>query len=369
MATIEKRSRDGSVSYLVRWRDPARKQRSKAFAKRKDAVTYLTTVTGEIQAGAYIDPRAGKVTLADLWDQWWPTVVLGPNSRERDTLTFKNHVRPAFGDVRLNRLERPEIAEWVAKLSKSGKGPATVHKAHQVLSKTLDEAVERRLIRSNPARGVDLPPIVQRKPRVISVGQVTKLATVIEERFRLFVLIACYCGLRGGELAGLCWGRVDLDAQVLDVAEQVIAPKGHVEITDTLKTRAAYRRVPIPRFVCDALRDAKGEAGPDDLIFPDSLGGPLRIDNFRNRVWNGAVKLAGLPRGFLIHECRHTAVSLWIAAGATPVQVKTWAGHASVASVFDLYGHLFDDHGQEIADRLHKMANPARRSRRQPRKV
>ena len=359
MATIEKRSRNGSVSYLVRWRDPARKQRSKSFAKRKDAVTYLTTVTGEIQAGAYIDPRAGKVTLAELWDWWWPTVVLSPNSRERDRLTFKNHVLPAFGDVRLNRLDRPEIAAWVAKLSESGMAPATVVKAHQVLSKTLDEAVERRLIRSNPAKGVDLPKIVQGTPRVITVEQIKKLAATIEERFRLFVLIACYCGLRGGELAGLRWGRVDLDAQVLDVAEQVISPKGHVEITGILKTSAAYRRVPIPRFVCDELREAKGQAGPDDLIFPDSLDGPLRIDNFRDRVWNRTVKLAGLPQGFLIHECRHTAVSLWIANRADPVQVKTWAGHSSVASVYDTYGHLFDDRGREVADRLHKMAKNA----------
>jgi integrase len=55
------------------------------------------------------------------------------------------------------------------------------------------------------------------------------------------------------------------------------------------------------------------------------------------------------------HDLRHTAVSLWIAAGAKPNQIATWAGHTSVSVVLDRYGHLFPGHERDVLDRLEQM--------------
>jgi Phage integrase family len=52
------------------------------------------------------------------------------------------------------------------------------------------------------------------------------------------------------------------------------------------------------------------------------------------------------------HDLRHTAVALWIAAGANPKQIATWAGHTSVSVVLDRYGHLFEGHEAAVLDRL-----------------
>jgi len=49
---------------------------------------------------------------------------------------------------------------------------------------------------------------------------------------------------------------------------------------------------------------------------------------------------------------RHTAVSLWIAAGASDLEVSRWAGHGSVNFAKDRYAHLFPEHGEALADRL-----------------
>ena len=45
--------------------------------------------------------------------------------------------------------------------------------------------------------------------------------------------------------------------------------------------------------------------------------------------------------GLRIHDLRHTAVALWIAAGASPKEVAARAGHTSVSFVLDRYGHYF----------------------------
>jgi integrase len=61
------------------------------------------------------------------------------------------------------------------------------------------------------------------------------------------------------------------------------------------------------------------------------------------------------PGGLRIHDLRHTAVALWIAAGASPQEVAARAGHTSVSFVLDRYGHLFPGYDAELRDRLDAM--------------
>ncbi|HEX5877112.1 MAG TPA: tyrosine-type recombinase/integrase, partial [Actinomycetota bacterium] len=80
-------------------------------------------------------------------------------------------------------------------------------------------------------------------------------------------------------------------------------------------------------------------------------GGTLRLVGFRHRIWRPATRAAGLD-GLRIHDLRHTAVALWIAAGANPKEVAARAGHTSVSFTLDRYGHLYPDADQALRDRL-----------------
>ncbi len=60
----------------------------------------------------------------------------------------------------------------------------------------------------------------------------------------------------------------------------------------------------------------------------------------------------GPASGFTFHDMRHTAVSLWVAAGASDLEVAKWAGHRSAAFTKSRYAHLFPEHGEALADRL-----------------
>jgi integrase len=134
------------------------------------------------------------------------------------------------------------------------------------------------------------------------------------------VLVGAFGGLRFGELAGLRWRRVDLDAGTVEVAEIVGGSRGQAK------------------------------------------GAPLRLNGFRHRFWSKAVKAAGLA-GFRIHDLRHTAVSLWIAAGTNPKIVAARAGHTSVSFTLDRYGHLFPEADEQLRrqlDRLIRKTAPRR---------
>ena len=71
-------------------------------------------------------------------------------------------------------------------------------------------------------------------------------------------------------------------------------------------------------------------------------------------MWLPAIRAAGLVP-LRPHDLRHTAVALWIAAGANPKEVSVRAGHTSVAFTLDRYGHLFPGHDDELRDRLDAM--------------
>jgi integrase len=72
-------------------------------------------------------------------------------------------------------------------------------------------------------------------------------------------------------------------------------------------------------------------------------------------VWLPALAAAELEPPPRIHDLRHTAVSLWIAAGASPKEVAARVGHTSVRVVLDVYGHLWPEQDQALAARLDQM--------------
>jgi integrase len=92
-------------------------------------------------------------------------------------------------------------------------------------------------------------------------------------------------------------------------------------------------------------------ADPDAFVFAGPHGGALRVSLFRSRFWRPATLAAGSD-GLRIHDLRHTAVALWIAAGANPKEVAARAGHASVSFTLDRYGHLYPEADLSLRERL-----------------
>jgi len=68
--------------------------------------------------------------------------------------------------------------------------------------------------------------------------------------------------------------------------------------------------------------------------------------------------------GLRLHDLRHTAVALWIAAGASPKEIAARAGHTSVSVVLDRYGHRLPGHEDRVNDALDELAESAARQTR-----
>ena len=344
----------------VRYRDPKTgRQRTKGgFDTVADAIAWDATNQADMHRGVWTDPAGGRIHFSEWADRWWSTTVnLRPSTRARDASLYRNHVEPVFGSARLAGIDHLAVREWIAGLSASGLAPTTVHKCAQIMAKIMRGAVDAGLLASSPCESQPLPRVERDEMRFLTADEIARLASTIAEPYGPLVLAASYGGLRAGELFGLRRVRVDVLHARVDVAEILVEVNGRHHFGPP-KTRAGRRGVPLPRFVADELGAHVAGLEPDALVFPAPQGGPVRASLFRRRVWRPAVDAAGLSP-LRVHDLRHSAVALWIAAGASPKEIATRAGHTSVATVLDRYGHLYPGHETAVVDTLDAMARAA----------
>jgi integrase len=348
MASIEKRTRNGRVRWYTRYRDPAGVQRTKTFDRKIDAERYLTSVESSKLTGTYIDPAAGRLTV-DLWARRWldGQTHLKPSTRERYAGILRAHIVPRWGTTKLADVSHSAVQAWISEVA-SQRSAATTRKVHRVLSLVLAAAVrDDRLVR-NPAVGVSLPRVSTKERMYLSHQEVHELAAACGE-YRLVVLFLAYTGVRFGEMAALRVHRLDLMRRRALIAESVTLVRG-VQTWGTPKSHER-REVPIPRFLVDDLAAHVVGRDPSDLVFTGLKGRALRAQVFQRAVLTETARALGLG-GLHPHALRHTAASLAIASGANIKVVQQMLGHKSATMTLDLYGHLFPDQLDEVADRM-----------------
>jgi integrase len=352
MAHIERRVRNGKVTYRARYRDPGGQERAKVFARRGDAQRFLTEIENRKVKGTWTDPTLGRVRFREWLQEWWATTTnLRRTTAVRDATYLRLYVLPRFGDLPLAAIGQRDVRAWVADLTARELAPATVVKAYHLLGKVLAGAVDAGMIAQSPCRRVSLPKIEREEMRFLTPVEIARLTHAIRPHYRALVLVGAYGGLRIGELAGLRRERVDLLRGTVEVAEIMTEVAGKLHVGPP-KTRASRRTIGLPRAVVNVLAEHLAPGGqPADFVFTGPQGGPLRIASFRYRIWRPATKTAGLE-GLRIHDLRHTAVALWIAAGASPKEVAVRAGHSSVSFTLDRYGHLYPESDASLRDRL-----------------
>jgi len=182
-----------------------------------------------------------------------------------------------------------DVKEWVSRLART-RGPATVRRAHNVLSMVLADAVRDGRLVKNPAEGVPLPRKLRKQRTYLTHGQVHTLAACADD-FGAVVLVLAYTGLRWGELAALKVGRVDTAKRRIDVVENVVDIGGHLT-WGTPKTHES-RSVPFPPFLVPLFEEPTSGKGPDGLVFVGARGGVLRHNVERRRHFDPAAAIAG----------------------------------------------------------------------------
>jgi integrase len=176
-----------------------------------------------------------------------------------------------------------DVRRWRADLLSAGATPVTVAKAYRLLKSVMATAVDDGLIRRNPCRVRGAGSEKSPERPVLSVAQVYALADATGPRYRGLVLLACFCGLRWGELAALRRSDINIDSGTVRVSRQLTEVNGQSLAFGPPKTDAAKRTVVISSLIVPDIRDhlnshVKAEA--EALLFTSPTGKLVRHSNF-----------------------------------------------------------------------------------------
>ena len=349
-------ARDGKGQrWIARYVGHEGREHSKAFERKADAQTWLDRVVSEQVTGTWTDPKLSGQTFGALAERWIATkATRAPKTVAGYRSLLDIVVLPRWGDVPLRDITFADLQEWVTGLSVSGstrfdgKGlsASRVIQAYQVVSQTLRFAVRAKHLPANPAEGIELPRKHEMEQRHLTHEQLHRIA-IASGRFRTFVLVLGYCGLRFGEAASLRVGDVNLAARRIRVSRSVTNVTGRGLIEGATKNHTA-RTVPVPNFLVPLLKTEIGERADSELLFVSRRGGYLTVGEVR-WVFDPAAEAVGVV-GLRPHDLRHTCASLAISAGANVKVLQTLLGHKTATLTLDRYGHLFPDDLGRIAD-------------------
>lgn len=336
---IERRALpSGRVSWRVRWYAPNGRQRSKSFATKREAS--LFDAERRSAGSAWVSPDAGRISLARVYRAWLDgRVDLKPRTIAGYEQMWRQHVASEFGDWPVARITYDEIAGWLTTMS-GRYSPSTVRHAHAVLRAVLGYAVDRRMVGRNEAVGVRLPRKTRHEAKTLTPADVQRLADRLSGDGPDMVRLLAYTGMRWGEAAALQVGAVDLSARRIQVRRASVEIGGQTIVGTPKRHRS--RVVPIvPQLVPMLTRRTCGR--PDDaIVIASRAGTPLRNVNWRRSSgWNEAREALGLS-DFRIHDLRHSAASLLLEGGATPVDVAAVLGHSSPYTTMTIYAHLMN---------------------------
>lgn len=320
------------------------------FDRKVDAEGYRDATKHKLSVGSYVNPKAGKLTVEQVYEEWLTQQAhAAASTQAKRESAWDVWVSPKWRRVAVSDVRRSAVRSWVTEMTEDGAGPTTVENAVEVLRLVLALAVEDKRIVENPASGVKLPPRDHRPRAYLTHEQVWTLADAIDPRYRTLTLFLAYTGLRFGEAAALEVRDLDFLRRRVEVRQQVTEVKGKLVWTPTKGKRR--RSVPFPKFLVDDLSVLCMDKTRDAGVFAAPKGGTLRLNTWRKRTWNTVINslrqvdAEGTPHADFPdatpHDLRHTAASLAISANANVKAVQTMLGHKSAALTLDTYSDLF----------------------------
>ena len=325
----------------------------------------LAEAMGDAAKGVVVDDR--NMTVGDYLDRFLEDVQRGAvreSTFSRDKYLLTNHVKPSVGRIKIKNLGAMHLQRFYRDRLDSGLSASTVQKIHHVVHKALAQAVRWDLIARNPADSVKAPTPTPKEMRPLSASEARRLLAAAEEaedRLEALYVLAIHTGMRRGELLGLRWDDVDLDAATIRV-RRTLTRNGNGYALGEPKTKKSRRAVRLTPRTVDALTRHRARQAEErlragglyedrDLVFAGEGGNLINPSNLRQRSFAPLLKRAGLPQ-ITFHDLRHTCASLLFQKNVHPKFVQELLGHASVAITLDTYSHMLPGMGGEAADAI-----------------
>jgi integrase len=178
-----------------------------------------------------------------------------------------------------------------------------------------------------------------KEPNPLPLGQVEALARALPAPLDLLIRFAAWSGLRAAEVVGLQVRDLPVLQAEVHVVRTARRRGNTVQVGTPKSKKSTGRYVPVQPVLVRLLQAhiAAHSLGPEDYLFGEPDGGPLRYGAFYKGPFKRACRAVGLPT-LRFHDLRHTFVVLKLGQGYGIHELKEWMGHSTVNVTIDLYG-------------------------------
>jgi integrase len=319
--------------------------------------------------GASGEVGSDRSTVGYVVTQWAESRTdIGNKSRQQYEWAAR-HISEGIGSVRLDRLDRADIARWLEDLAQGGHlSRRSISICRTVLRAALTAAVEAGELRRSPANRVAMPRNVVkvRAEREVDAWDQADLqrllAATSSHRWSAPLRLAALYGLRRSELLGLPWSAVDVKAGTVRIEQALIEVSGKVEWSPG-KNERSRRTIPIDPATAKALAahrrfqaEERMAAGPEwidmGLVVTSKTGNRVAPSNF-DQTLARLVKQAGVPR-LTSHGLRHTAATHMVRHAADLGEMRAAAdllGH-SPDMLMKVYAHALPESVRTVTDKI-----------------
>ncbi|KXS54301.1 MAG: phage integrase family protein [Marinobacter sp. T13-3] len=250
--------------------------------------------------------------------------------------TLKNYLIPEFGEKEVGRITKKEILEFRASLAKvttRSEKPLSSSRINRIMTPLrmiLGEAANRYDF-SSPYHGIKSLKVPRTDVEPFDIDEVKLILESVRPDFKNYYTVRFFTGMRTGEIDGLQWQYVDFKRRQILIRQSLV--NGELGYT---KNDGSFRTIEMSQLVYDALKEQQKATGNMDFVFCTRSGTPLSHNNVTKRVWYPLLAHLGL-RKRRPYQTRHTAATLWLAAGENPEWIARQMGHTTTEMLFRIY--------------------------------
>lgn len=353
---------------LGRDENDKRKQKSQGgFKTKKEAEKALSELLVKIEKGDYFVSE--DMTYKEYLNKWLSEYCCN-NLTPKTIKTYKQiinaYILPRLGNIKLDKLKPLDLQSLYNfmqnELCLSG---TTTLRCHEVINISLKHAVQWQMLNKNVATSVTRPKKKKTEMQVLTAEQTNLLLDRIKDlTLYLPVLLSVTTGMRRGEVLGLTWDNIDLDAGVAYIEGQLQKVDNEFKFVPT-KTARSRRKIVLLDYTIPILRDIRkkqtqqrlllgAEYEEYNLVCCQANGNPYDPDYVSRNFLRHMNKISSelnIPK-IRFHDLRHTHATLLLSKDIHPKIVSERLGHSSISITLDTYTHVLPDMQKEAANKL-----------------
>ena len=258
--------------------------------------------------------------------------------RKTMAILVGNRLIPHFGKMEVDHITKADLIQFRATLGKVRRengeqiSAGYINRHLKVVQMILSEAADRYQFTA-PIR---LKPLKVQKSDVdpFTLDEVESFLMQVPLQFVDYFVVRFFTGMRTGEIDGLKWRFVDFDRGIILIRETWVG--GRAEYT---KNDGSQREIIMSQPVRESLERQFEVTGKGEFVFATRNGTPYNHRNITQRVWYPTLKACGL-RERVPYQTRHTAATLWLAAGENPEWIASQMGHTTTEMLFRVYSRF-----------------------------